>query len=617
MLGVRQKLILGFAALLAVQLGTGIGSLVLLNRSDGTVERLMHENYDSVVYGQTMVDDIALMDVVFEVADDAHAAPVQDERFEQARRDFDQALHNEAGNITVAGEDAAVQLLAASWQRYRAKAAELFGRAHDEAGSGRPTHVRADIAPSSLAVRMAAQRIITLNLDNIRTANAGIQARAVSSRRSMYLLLAVGVALAAALMWYARTLLNPLRTITASANEIERGNLDLVVSVPNRDEVGVLADAFNAMAGRLRETRRSDRLKVVRAERTTQLALDSLPDAVAILTTDGRVDIANHTAERLFGLRPGARVDAIGQPRLDELVRAVCASGTASHPQGFDSCIQIMDGQERFFLPHALPITDSGQGAIGVTLVLADITSLRRLDELKSNLVAVVSHELKTPLTGLRMATHLLLDERTGPLTATQTDLLLSARSDSDRLHAIIAGLLDISSISSGRALMELSATAPARLLEPAISACSAAYRDKGVELLLALPSDLPEVLADAVRFQHVAANLLGNALTYTPSGGQVRVSATDLGAQVEFRIADTGIGIPREHRARIFERFYRIPGQSVTGAGLGLAIASEIIQAHAGRLWLDDQTESGSTFCFTIPTVRTQPAPAPPPAPA
>ena len=600
MSGLQRQLSVGFGGLLALLLLVGAVSLYLLTRYSGTVERVFRENYDSVVFGQSMKDAVDRIDAVLQRSLVAEQAPDRS-AYARACADFAASLEQEQGNITVPGEREVVADLGVRWARYRALTTSF--QAGAAPGAPWRDRYRTEVFPAGQAVREQAQRVITINLENILSADGEIRRSAASATRTMCALLAAGVVLACALIvLFMRAILLPLRTVTRSAREIERGNLDLVVTIPGDGEVGQLAEAFNSMAGKLREMRRADRLKIVRAQRTTQLALDSLPDAVAIVAADGRIDLANETAGRLFRLRPGVALDAGGDPRLAEIHAQVAASGKAFRPRGFEAAIQMFDGEERFFLPHALPIIDSDGQAVGVTLVLADITALRRFDEMKSNLLAVVSHELKTPLTGLRMATHLLLDERTGPLTAKQADLALAARDDSNRLNAIVAGLLDISRIESGHALLDLAPVEPRQLVDRALDAVRSAYRDKGVALETELPADLPAVTADAVRIDHVFANLLGNALRYAPSGGRVAIIAARADGVVEFRIEDNGTGIPAEHRARIFERFYRVPGQDRTGAGLGLAIAKEIVIAHGGQLWLQDQVGAGSTFCFSIP---------------
>jgi NtrC-family two-component system sensor histidine kinase KinB len=142
----------------------------------------------------------------------------------------------------------------------------------------------------------------------------------------------------------------------------------------------------------------------------------------------------------------------------------------------------------------------------------------------------------------------------------------------------------------------------PSAIVDRAVDALAADFRDKGVSLERQLPASLPRVLADPVRIDHAIGNLLRNALKFTHSGGQVSVSAREDGGGVAFRVLDTGAGIPAEHRSRIFERFYRVPGQPEAGAGLGLAIAKEVALAHGGRIWLEDQPGPGSAFGLWLP---------------
>jgi signal transduction histidine kinase len=245
---------------------------------------------------------------------------------------------------------------------------------------------------------------------------------------------------------------------------------------------------------------------------------------------------------------------------------------------------------------------DEDRNLLGVTLLLADVTNLRRIDEMKSGMLSVVSHELKTPLTSIRMAVHLLLEERIGPLTPKQTEILVAARDDSTRLHQIIENLLDMGRMRAGRASMNLAPVQPERMATDAVESVEAAYADKGVRLTVDIPPDLPPVLADVERLEHVFANLLGNALKYTPAGGEVTVSAAPAEEDVQFGVADTGPGIAREHLPRLFERFYRVPGQpGASGVGLGLAIAKDIVEAHGGRIWVESEPGEGARFSFTV----------------
>jgi len=237
-----------------------------------------------------------------------------------------------------------------------------------------------------------------------------------------------------------------------------------------------------------------------------------------------------------------------------------------------------------------------------VILILKDVTEQLEHDELKRGVISTVSHQLKTPLTSIRMAIHLLLDEKVGTLTAKQQELLIAAQEDSDRLDRILENLLDMSRIVSGKVAMDLAAAQPQQMILNAVESYRAAARQRGVELTTNLPGDLPEVSADALQIAHVFANLLFNALKYTDSGGAITMSAQADQELVRFSVSDTGKGIPEEHLPKIFDRFFRVPGQDhETGTGLGLSIVKEIVEAHGGSVGVESRLGEGTTFSFTL----------------
>ncbi len=217
-------------------------------------------------------------------------------------------------------------------------------------------------------------------------------------------------------------------------------------------------------------------------------------------------------------------------------------------------------------------------------------------------MIRTVSHQLKTPLTSIRMAIHLLLEEKVGSLTEKQAELLVAAREDSDRLHTILNNLLDISRIESGRVQMEFRAVSPRSIVLDGLEPYRRVAQDQGVTLSVVLPDDLPEVQADLTRIKHVFGNLLLNALKYTPPGGSITLSAKADEDWVQFSVSDTGKGIPAEHLSRVFEQFFRVPDQGAgSGAGLGLAIVKEIVEAHGGAVGVESQEGKGSVFTFTL----------------
>jgi two-component system, NtrC family, sensor histidine kinase KinB len=328
---------------------------------------------------------------------------------------------------------------------------------------------------------------------------------------------------------------------------------------------------------------------------------------VAICNPNGEIEMANEAAERLFGLRRESTVAAAGNENINELYTRVVHEMRPLRPEGYDSAIQIFrNGEERFFMPEATPILDDQRQLIGVTLVLMDVTRMRHLDEVKSGLISTVSHELKTPLTSIRLATHVLLSEKLGPLTPRQMELLATAREDSDRLFRIIESLLDLSRMESGRSEIQMSPVTAEQLVIQAVEEMRSAFLDRGITLAIDVSPDVPSVLADTLRLQSVFGNLLNNALRNTSAGGKVSITAQPEGDMVCFAVEDDGAGIPEEYLPHIFDKFFRVPGRErESESGLGLAIVKEIVEAHGGKIDVKSQLGKGSRFTFTLRTVE------------
>jgi two-component system, NtrC family, sensor histidine kinase KinB len=273
-------------------------------------------------------------------------------------------------------------------------------------------------------------------------------------------------------------------------------------------------------------------------------------------------------------------------------------------PEGFDHAVLLgSGGQPRTFLPRILTIRDNHGDLLGAAVVLQDVTRLRLLDEVKSNLVATVSHELKTPLTGVRLAVHLLLEEAAGPLSPKQTELLLDARENSERLLGMVENLLNLARLEQGSRQLDVRPEDPKALVEAAADAIRPRAQDKGVDVRVELPMALPAVSADAARLGTALGNLLENALTYTGRGGRITLSAASHDGAVTLAVADTGTGIPPEHLPHVFEKFFRVPGQSrAGGTGLGLAIVHEVVTAHGGTITCESAPSRGTVFRITLP---------------
>jgi NtrC-family two-component system sensor histidine kinase KinB len=598
--GLRPKLVLGFGGLLAILIALGVQSVALLTRLGGSIDVILRENYQSVVACEEMKEAIERMDsgALFSLAGDA----ARGRTLAAANRPrFERALQVELHNITLPGEGERAQRLSRLYPQYVAALARFL--ADQRPPAARRAVYFDQLLPIFDQIKITADEVQQLNQQNMVDANGRARTLAARARRRMYLLLILGAAVAAGFVAFlSRAILLPLRRLTQSAHDIEHGHLGVVVQVPSRDELGQLAEAFNSMASRLRELRRSNQARLLRAQRTSQLAIDSLIDAVAVFSAQGEVELANRAAISTLGLRPGEplpeRHAAWLQPLLAETAR------TGKLPErGYEAAIQLFqEGKERFFLPRAVAIRDDRDQILSITLILADVTELRRLDELRSGLVSTVSHELRTPLTSLQMALHILLDESQGEINAQQTELLVAARDDAARLREIVDSLLEISRLESGRQLLRFEPVSPRDYIESAAGELRSEFADAGVDLAVDVDPRAGKVLIDPARARLVMTNLLTNALHHTPAGGSVAVTAAPLDGKVRLSVADTGDGISPADAEHVFDKFYQVPGTERMGAGLGLSIAKEIVLAHGGEIHCESRPGSGATFWFTLP---------------
>jgi NtrC-family two-component system sensor histidine kinase KinB len=356
----------------------------------------------------------------------------------------------------------------------------------------------------------------------------------------------------------------------------------------------------------VREFRRSDRAKVFRYQKATQAAFNGLPEAVAVINLDGQVEVATGPAKDIFGLKPNAPISMLPDRWFDQLYREVIQRGRQIEADSDQGIIQrFVKGVERYFRPQGIPIFGENGQMTGVVLFLQDITLLRQHDEMKRSVISTVSHQLKTPLTSMEMAVHLLLTEKPGMLTPKQAELLDVAREEGERLRTIIDDLLNIGRLESGKVKMNIEPVSPAVLAGDGIESFRRMAQERGVILATDIEPGLTDVSADAMQIGHVFSNLLSNALKYTPPGGSITVSVKNAGPRVSFSVSDTGRGIPREYTGRIFEKFVELPGDdSQRGTGLGLSIVKEIITAHKGEITVDSREGEGTTFTFFLPAV-------------
>lgn len=593
----KRRITLGLAPLFLLIVAMGLYAVVLFAHLGARVDVILRENFRSVVAGQAMKEAAERMDSAL-----SFALAGEEERgrnlFAQSEGVFIDNLRAELNNITLPGEGALSDQLKTLHAVYLTRAQEFWATASGE--TRRKMYFEA-MLPAFTELKEGAQAIIRINQENM--VQAARDARRLSDQSTRYMAAALVVGLAGA-TWLAvrlqRAILRPIAALTTASKELGEGKLGQVLAVPSDDELGQLADTFNKMATRLRAARQSMGDQVVQARQMTEVTFSAFPDPIMVLGPDGQHDFSNPAAIRFLD-----RVASHGilPQNLQVEVDRVFNGSPDYVPQSFERVLVFrVEDRELFVLPRVIGIRDDAGLVSGAAVVLQDVTHLRLLDEVKTNLVSTVSHELKTPLTSVRMGLHLLLEERIGALNGKQTELLLAAREDSERLLRMINDLLDLAKLESGKNASVRKPVEARQLVEHAAEALGTLVSARGARLVTEIAAGLPKVWVDAQQITHVFSNFISNAIKHTAAGAEIALRANPFNERVRFSVADHGPGIPAQYQARIFDRFFRVPGSEITGAGLGLAIAKEVVQAQGGVIGVRSAPGEGSEFYFDLP---------------
>ncbi len=617
MLSLRYRIALTLVPQLLLLAVLGVGAVAILYNLSDRIDGILRDNYDSVLYMQRLDEALERIDSSFQFALAGRESLARDQ-YRANWPVYEDNLVKEEHNITLPGEGDRARELRDLTTKYHAKAEDFYKRAPHDPQRERDYFDDDGLLHTFERIKAVAHAILKMNEDSMESASDDARTTAKNSLVGFAFGLGVAALLALTFAWWTnRSILQPLQAVTESALAIGRGNLDQVVPVHSRDEVGQLADAFNTMARQLRHYRQTDYARLLRAQRTSQATIDSFPDPVLVIDLEDRVEMANPAAQRLLGTAgtPDGNTPLPWHPPevLREPLRAALHEQRPYLPEGFDRVVSfVADGKENAFLPRILPIRDPYGNTLGAAVLLENVTRFRLLDQIKSDLVATVSHELKTPLTSIRLVVHFLLEETIGPLTPKQLELLLDARENAERFLGMVNRLLDLARLEEGTSQLDLKPEAPAGLLQTAADTIKPRAEAKEVHVKVEAPTDLPPVGADATRLGHALNNLLDNALTYTDRGGQITLTAAADDDMVVLTVADTGLGIPPEHLPHVFDKFFRIPGQSAdTGTGLGLAIVREIVTAHGGSITCTSTVGQGTVFRIRLP-VWPVPSPVP-----
>ncbi len=404
---------------------------------------------------------------------------------------------------------------------------------------------------------------------------------------------------------------NPIKQLSESIKQIASKNYSERVHLESHSEFGQLAKSFNTMAEKLEEYNNSNLAKLMMEKKRIETLINNMHDPVIGLDENLKVIFANEEAIKIIGF---SQAEMIGHNThelalTNDLIRSLIqdlkmvdnGKETKRKP------IKIYThNKEGYFEKETLHISITPTGEqlsqlIGHVIILRNITEYKELDFAKTNFIATVSHEFKTPISSIKMSAQLLENEQIGPLNEEQTNLLNSIKEDANRLLKFTGELLNMTQIESGNIQLSILPSDPKEILLFAIHATQTQADQKHIHFEINCPEHITAIQADTEKTTWVLTNLISNAIRYSYENSVIYLTVKQRDNKVEISVRDTGQGIAPQYKNKIFDRYFKVPGTKMEGTGLGLAISKEFIEAQGGNIMVESEYGLGSTFTISL----------------
>jgi len=401
---------------------------------------------------------------------------------------------------------------------------------------------------------------------------------------------------------------NPIKELTESIQEIANKNYSERVHFMNHNEFGDLAKSFNTMAEKLQEYHSSNLYKLSFEKKRLETLINNMHDPIIGLDNKGVILFVNDEALKIMGMKSEDVVGKIATTLAltNDLMKSLIVKELENENQKPPPMKIFADGKESYFEKETVNITIKPTGEdktidIGDVIILRNITIFKELDFAKTNFIATVSHELKTPISSIKLSLQLLEKAETGNLNQEQKQLVESIKEDSQRLLKITGELLELSQLETGNIQLNMDKSSPYEIVHYAIEAIKVQAEQKQIALLVKTEENLPDIKADNEKTAWVLINFLTNAITYSSENSKITVILKAEKGKVVFQVIDTGKGIDNQYKGKVFDKYFQIPGSHKSGTGLGLAISKEFIEAQNGQIGVESELGLGSTFYFKL----------------
>lgn len=573
---IKTKLVLGIGSLFVMITLLITISSVFVNRLSNDTKNILVANYNTIEYSRNMM--IALNRGI--------ALPDQ-ERF------FEDNLSKQQQNVTEAGEQSLTYKLIADFTNLKNSINDTIAL----------KAVRADISD-----------IMLLNMQAIQRKSNVAQ---ITANHAIFWIELIGVIcfMVSLTMLFnlPNNIANPIKELVNSIRQIAAQNYSQRVHFESHDEFGELAGSFNTMAEKLEEYRTGNIEKLLTEKKRIETLINNMREPVIGLDGDNKIIFFNDNALKITGLKLEDVINkqvqdiAIGNDLLRNLIQDLFIRDKAESLSQPASMKIYADNKESYFEKEIIPIKiiptgEKEEKQIGNVILLKNITEYKELDFAKTNFIATVSHEFKTPISSIKMSVQLLENGQIGLLNDEQKNLVESIKDDSNRLLKITSELLNVTQVESGSVLLNVIPTSVSDIVDYAVNANKITAEQKNIRLEINQYQSSLCILADTEKTAWVLNNLISNAVRYSYENSIIAIDVTRRNNMAEISVTDTGQGIAPEYISKIFDRYFRIPGTKKEGTGLGLSISKEFIEAQKGNIEVKSVYGEGSCFAIRLP---------------
>lgn len=601
--GKVSLLYLSLVILIAV---VGITAAVNLFSLSRAIDGLMISNYKSINAANMMMEAIERQDSAALLYINADTQKGK-ELFTNNSEVFFKWYNIDSNNITEKGEKDIVNAIKVSYTRYMKLFLDLEEIRSQQGAAKANEYFNTEMSREFTNTKNELRQLSVLNEKAMFKSKAEATKNA---QDSMYLVLGIStVAFIGGFVvsrYFTDRFLKPITLLTQTMKMVKAGDLNQVADIFVKDEIGELSAEFNNMTKRLQQYEQSTMGNLLAEKNKSVAIVKCISDPLVFLDTEYRIILLNDAFEKIFNVSEEVLtnkhfLEGIRNGEIFDFISDTFRSGSETEQKIF---AVKANREDYYFNIIVTTVKDNNANLSGIIAVFQNVTHLKELEKIRTDFIATISHEFKTPLTSIVMGTDILSDEGVGNLNDDQRQIIKAIREDSDRLTKLVNDLLELTRIESGKAIFKIKEYAIDDIIECAVKPFYQIAEQQDKTLYFKCNEDMPRVIADFEKITWVLNNLISNALKYTNAGDEISVTASvDKDNMMYVTVKDTGLGIPEEYIDNIFEKFVQVKDADfeVRGTGLGLAVVKEIIEAHHGRIWCKSRLDVGSSFSFTL----------------